>query len=57
MKTRYLTKSRYKLAKECAHKLFYTSKKDYYNSKLDDEFLLALAEGGYQVGELAKQYY
>jgi len=57
MKPRYLTKSRYKLAKECAHKLFYTSKKDYYNSKLNDEFLLALAEGGYQVGELAKHYY
>lgn len=54
---RYLTKSRYKLAKECSHKLFYTSKKDYYNSKLDDEFLLALAEGGFQVGELAKHYY
>jgi len=54
---RYLTKSRYKLAKECPHKLFYASKKDYYNSKLDDEFLLALAEGGFQVGELAKHYY
>lgn len=57
MKPRYLTKSRYKLAKECAHKLFYTSKKEYYNSKFDDEFLLALAEGGFQVGELAKHYY
>lgn len=57
MNPRYLTKSRYKLAKECSHKLFYTSKKDYYNSKINDEFLLALAEGGFQVGELAKHYY
>ncbi len=57
MKPRYLTKSRYKLAKECPHKLFYTSKKDYYNAKIGDEFLLALAEGGFQVGELAKHYY
>lgn len=57
MLPRYLTKSRYKLAKECAHKLFYTSKKEYYNSKLEDDFLLALAEGGFQVGELAKHYY
>lgn len=54
---RYLTKSRYKLAKECPHKLYYTSKKEYYNNKLNNDFLLALAEGGFQVGELAKYYY
>ncbi len=58
MRPRYLTKSRYKLALECPTKLYYTGKTDiYYNSKLDDDFLLALAEGGYQVGELAKLYY
>jgi len=56
-KPRYLTKSRYKLAKECPTKLFYTGKKEYANSKLDDAFLAALADGGYQVGELAKCYY
>lgn len=54
---RYLTKSRYKLAKECPHKLYYTSRKEYYNNKIDNDFLMALAEGGFQVGELAKHYY
>lgn len=54
---RYLTKSRYKLGKECPTKLFYTRKKEYLDSKMDDSFLAALAEGGFQVGELAKLYY
>jgi Domain of unknown function(DUF2779) len=52
--TRYLTKSRFTLAVECPTKLYYTGKKHYANTKLDDEFLAALAEGGFQVGELAK---
>ncbi len=51
---RYLTKSRFKLALECPVKLYYTGKKEYANQNLDDSFLLALAEGGFQVGELAK---
>jgi hypothetical protein len=51
---RYLTKSRFKTALECPTKLFYTGKKEYANSSADDEFLRALAEGGFQVGELAK---
>ena len=56
--TRYLTKSRFKLALECPSKLFFTGKRDiYYDKKLDDDFLAALAEGGFQVGELAKLYY
>jgi hypothetical protein len=54
---RYLTKSRYKLGRECPTKLYYTRKDEYPNSKLDDPFLEALADGGYQVGELAKQYF
>ena len=54
---RYLTKSRFKLAMECPTKLYYTGKKDYPDQKLDDTFLAALAEGGYQVGELAKCYF
>ena len=55
---RYLTKSRYKLGLECPTKLFYTGKSETYpDTKLDDSFLAALAEGGYQVGELAKYYY
>lgn len=57
MAERYLTKSRFKLAMECPTKLFYTGKDEYANNKLDDPFLAALAEGGFQVGELAKAYY
>lgn len=57
MKPRYLTKSRFKLAMECPTKLYYTGKKEYANSDSDDPFLQALAEGGFQVGELAKFYY
>ena len=55
MRNPYLTKSRFKLALECVSQLFYTGKKDEYSDKkLNDEFLFALAKGGYQVGELAK---
>ncbi len=58
MTDRYLTKSRFKLARECPAKLFYTGKKDEYaDQKIEDSFLEALAKGGYQVGELAKCYY
>ena len=56
-KPRYLTKSRFKMATECPTKLFYTGKKKYPNTMLDDPFLAALADGGHQVGELAKQHY
>lgn len=52
---RYLTKSRFKLALECPTKLYYHDRPERYpNRKREDEFLLALAEGGFQVGELAK---
>ena len=54
---RYLTKSRFKLATECPTKLYYTGKKEYPNTLLEDSFLMALAEGGFQVGELAKCYF
>jgi hypothetical protein len=54
---RYLSKSRFKLAHECPTKLYYTGKKDFSNSNDENSFLMALAEGGYQVGELAKLYY
>ncbi len=56
-KPRYLTKSRFKLGIECPTKLFYTGKKEYPDSKMDDFFLAALAEGGFQVGDLAKLYF
>ena len=53
--TRYLTKSRFKLALECPTKLYYTGKPDVYsNARAEDAFMQALAEGGFQVGELAK---
>ena len=55
VKRRYLTKSRFKLALECPTKLFYTGKTALYpDTKQEDDFLQALAEGGFQVGELAK---
>ena len=57
-KPRYLTKSRFKLAVQCPTKLFYTGKKDTYRDTMqEDSFLAMLAEGGYQVGEMAKLYY
>lgn len=57
-KQRYLTKSRFKLALECPCKLYYCDKKnEYANLNDDNEFLQSLAEGGYQVGALAKHYF
>ncbi|MCK5742118.1 MAG: DUF2779 domain-containing protein, partial [Chlorobi bacterium] len=54
---RYLTKSRFKIGRECPVKLFYTGKYKYPNVMDDDDFMNSLAEGGHQVGELAKYYY
>lgn len=55
---RYLTKTRYKLGLECPTKLFYTNKNtEYANVKLDDPFLQALANGGFQVEALARLEY
>ena len=54
---RLLTKSRYKLGLECPNKLFYTRKKQYANQKQNDSFLQALANGGFQVEELARLHY
>jgi len=55
---RPLTKSRYKLALDCPTKLYYTKKENEYpNTMNEDSFLQSLAEGGYQVGELAKCYF
>lgn len=56
-KPRYLTKSRFKLAVECPTKLFFTGKPEYRNILQEDSFLEMLAEGGFQVGELAKLKY
>jgi hypothetical protein len=52
---RTLSKSRFKSALECPTKLYYYGKKkEYANQMAENEFMMALAEGGFQVGELAK---
>ncbi len=56
-KVRYLTKSRFKVATECPTKLFYNGKNEYPSTMEEDEFMQALAEGGFQVGALAQCYY
>ena len=56
-KPRYLTKSRFKLALECPTKLYYTRKPEYENQSDTDTFLKALADGGFQVEELARMQY
>lgn len=54
-KPRYLSKSKFKEGLDCLTKLYYTGKPiQYANQMLDDPFLRALANGGFQVGELAK---
>ena len=57
MKPTTLSKSRFKLALECPTKVFYSLDRRYVNTKNEDEFLQALADGGFQVGELAKRMY
>jgi hypothetical protein len=52
-----LTKSRFKLGLECPNKLYYTKKKEYTDTKVSDSFLEALAQGGFQVEELARMHY
>lgn len=54
----FLTKSKFTHCLECPTKLYYKSHEDEYATSQDDnDFLKALAEGGIQVGELAKLYY
>ena len=52
-----LCKSRFKLALECPTKVFYSLDERYVDTKEEDEFLQALADGGFQVGALAKAMY
>ena len=54
---RLFTKSVFKEALRCPARLNYCNRPDYANQNTDDEFLASLAEGGFQVGELAKIYY
>lgn len=52
----YLSKSLFKTGFECPAKLRYAKDPQYGNNKQDDEFLMALADGGFQVGEMAKVF-
>jgi len=52
-----LSKSRFKIALECPRKLVYATDKRYANTKDTDDLLKSLAEGGHQVGALAKLMY
>ena len=55
MPGRPLSKSRYRLGLECPTKIFYSLHREtYLNRNGDNDFLMALAEGGFQVGELAR---
>jgi len=44
------------LALTCPTKLFYVNKPEYNNLQIEDAFLEALKDGGYQVGALAQAY-
>ena len=57
MEQRLFTKSAFKIALRCPAALYYyRDPKTYANQNSGDEFLHALAEGGFQVGDLAKIY-
>lgn len=55
--SRYLTKSKFVRALDCPTKLYYHENKGYKSTLEDNDFMQALAEGGLQVGELAKLYF
>ena len=54
--TTKLTKSRFVQALECPRKLSYSRDARYVNTRASDEFLQGLADGGFQVGELARLF-
>lgn len=57
MMKKYLSKSIFKNALTCRTKLYYAANNVYKNNQIEDKFLKSIAEGGFQVGELAKCYY
>ena len=57
MKPKYLTKSRFKTGLECPNKVFFGNDARYVSKKLNDPFLEALAQGGFQVEALARLHY
>ena len=55
---RQFTKSAFKQALFCPASLYYYFDREHYANQMnEDDFLQALAEGGNQVGDLAKVYY
>jgi len=55
---RLFTKSAFKQALFCPASLYYYFDREHYANQMnEDDFLQALAEGGNQVGDLAKVYY
>lgn len=57
MSLRLFTKSAFKVALSCPWKLYYYRNPEVYaNANAENDFLESLAEGGFQVGELAKYY-
>jgi len=53
--TYMLTKSKFKIGLECPTRLFYHNRSsEYDNQNVENPFLDSLAEGGFQVGEMAK---
>lgn len=54
---KFFTKSDFKMAITCPARLYYAVNNQYVNSNLEDSFLANLAEGGFQVGALAKCYF
>lgn len=54
---RTLSKSRFTLAVKCPTKVYYSVRREYANTKDNEGFLEALADGGFQVGALAKAMY
>lgn len=54
---RLFTKAAFSMALKCPTRLYYSIDSRYANRDSGDEFLQALAEGGFQVSALAKVYY
>lgn len=56
MTTKLFTKSAFKMAMHCPMQAYYMRNNEYENQSADDDFLKSLAEGGFQVGAIAKIY-
>ena len=56
-KNKTLTNEHFVLANSCPTKLYYFDKKEYANKTLENPFMEALGEGGFQVSALARFYH